>query len=361
MQHVVLKQVCGIDVSKDELVVTLGRLTGALEKELYVRTTFANTLIGFASLLTLVKKQTSPDLPVRFTMEATGCYHEELAFFLHDGDQEVSIVLPNKMSAYMRTLETKTITDSTSADAICRFSLERNYDLWQAPKGVYRTMRRLTRERSQIVEERTMVKNELHALEHGHQPLEGSLNRAKARIAFLETQEAEVLKDLKALAKTDKDVQAALVLLCSIVGVGTITALTVLGETAGFDLIRNRRQLTSLAGFDVVEKQSGTSVRGKTRISKRGNRHLRSAMHFPALAAVRHDERFKAIYARIMARHGIKMKGLVAIQRRLLELMYTVFKTQTPYDRQYLQKDKAVIEDRPTQADHKDRLEHQNY
>ncbi|GAA4337775.1 hypothetical protein GCM10023184_33740 [Flaviaesturariibacter amylovorans] len=84
-------------------------------------------------------------------------------------------------------------------------------------------------------------------------------------------------------------------------------------------------------------------------------------MHFPALSATRHDERFRAIYARLIARHGIKMKALVAIQRRLLELMYTVFKTKTPYDKKYLQKNKAVIENRPTQADHKNRLELQNY
>jgi transposase len=294
-------------------------------------------------------------------MEATGCYHEELAYYLHDAGAEVSVVLPNRMSAYLRTLEVKTLTDATCADGICRFALERSVDLWQAPQGIYRTLRRLTRERSSIVEERTAVKNELHALRHSHAPLAGTLRRTEARIAFLDSQEEQVLRELHALIKSDAEVRQVVTLLCSICGVGELTALTVLGETSGFNLMRSRKQLASFAGFDVVEKQSGTSVRGKTRISKRGNRHLRSAMHFPALSAVRHDERFRAVYARLIARHGIKMKALVAIQRRLLELMYTVFKTQTPYDKQYLQKNKAVMEDRPTQADHKNRLEQQNY
>jgi len=96
--------------------------------------------------------------------------------------------------------------------------------------------------------------------------------------------------------------------------------------------------LASYAGFDVKEKQSGTSVKGKPRISKRGNRHLRKAMHFPALGAIRRDERFKAIFARLVSKHGVKMKAVVAVQRRLLEMIYVLYKTGTSYDENYLQR-----------------------
>lgn len=354
-----LKQACGIDVAKDELVCTLGRLTASLTVELYARKSFTNTLSGFMALRAFVDKHTGAAPAVHYTMEATGCYHEELAYWLCDQRQQVSIVLPNKMAAYLRTLEVKTLTDHTCADGICRFTLERSLEPWQPPQGFYRHLRCLTRERGQIVEERTAVKNELHALEHGHAPLPGTLKRTRARVAFLDKQEAQVLEELKALVKGDSEVRQVVALLCSICGVGELTALAVLGETAGFNLIKNRRQLTSYAGLDVREKQSGTSVKGKPRISKRGNRHLRAALHFPALTAVRHDERFKAVYARLLARHGIKMKALVAVQRRLLELMYTVFKTKTPYDKHYLQKTERSSIDRSAQADPKDRLEPQ--
>ncbi len=111
-----------------------------------------------------------------------------------------------------------------------------------------------------------------------------------------------------------------------------------MAETNGFDLIRNKKQLSSYAGLDVKEKQSGTSVKGKPKISKKGNKHLRKALHMPALAAIRHDERFKSIFARLVSVHGIKMKAAVAIQRKLLELMYTLYKKQEKYDMDYLQK-----------------------
>lgn len=59
-------------------------------------------------------------------------------------------------------------------------------------------------------------------------------------------------------------------------------------------------------------------------------------MHFPALTAIKNDERFKEIYARLVQKHGIKMKAAVAVQRKLLELTYTIYKTNKPYDKQYL-------------------------
>ena len=86
------------------------------------------------------------------------------------------------------------------------------------------------------------------------------------------------------------------------------------------------------------EKQSGTSVKGKPKISKKGNRYLRKAMHLPALAAIRHDERFKAIFVRLVGKHGIKMKAAVAVQRKLLEMIFTIYKNRTAYDKEYFKK-----------------------
>jgi transposase len=123
----------------------------------------------------------------------------------------------------------------------------------------------------------------------------------------------------------------------TIPGIGVLTSAVIMAETNGFELIRSTSQLSSYAGFDVKEKESGTSVKGKSRISKRGNRHLRKAMHMPALAAIRHSERYRAVFVRIVARNGIKMKATVAVQRKLLEMVYTIYKTKKPYQAEYLQ------------------------
>jgi transposase len=332
----IVKQVVGIDVAQKELVVSLGRMHDDWTPDLYSSKVFANTKKGFENLTGWVKKYADNATPVRYVMEATGVYHQSLAYFLDEKANEVSIVLPNKISSYMRTLDIKTITDKTAADAICKFGLERKLATWSKPKETYRTMKQLTRERDQIVEERSMVKNHLHAEESEAFPNKSSLGRIKERIKMLNKQEKAIKEEIAVLIEADNKVDQTVELVTSIPGVGKLTAAIILAETNGFELIYNKRQLASYAGFDVKEKQSGTSVKGKPRISKKGNKNLRKAMHLPALVAIKHDERYKAIYARTISQHGIKMKAVVAVQRRLLEMAYTVYKTDTPYDKNYL-------------------------
>lgn len=335
----VVKQVAAFDVAQKELVVCLGRMFDDWTPELYAQKTFTNQPKTFGALLSWVKKNSTAEIAVRFIMEATGVYHESLAHFLDQQGEEVTIVLPNKISNYMRTLEVKTITDKTASEAIARFGLERKLDIWKRPKEIFRSLRQLTRERDQVVQERTLVKNQLHAETAGAYPNKSSLIRIKARIKMLSNQEEEIKKEISALLATDPEVKKQADLICSISGVGILTAAVALAETNGFELIRNKRQLASYAGFDVREKQSGTSVKGKPRISKRGNKHLRKAMHLPALAAIRHDERFKAIFVRLVSKHGIKMKAAVAVQRKLLEMIFTVYKTGNIYDKEYLNRE----------------------
>lgn len=87
----------------------------------------------------------------------------------------------------------------------------------------------------------------------------------------------------------------------------------------------------SYAGLDVVEKQSGTSVKGRTRISKRGNSHIRRVLHFPALSAVKYASPIKSFYERVNQNKASKLVGAIAVQRKLLILMYTIWKNDTYY------------------------------
>ena len=334
----VIKQVMGIDVAQQELVVCLARMHDDWTSELYAHKTFANTQKGFEALVGWSVKLSEPHLGLGYVMEATGVYHERLAYFLSDQGHQVSIIVPNKISNYARSLTVKTVTDKTAAEAIARFGLERHTQVWQKPSPTYKKMRQLTRERDQLIAERTMVKNQLHAEQAEAEPNKTSVIRIKKRIELLTKQEKEIMAELRALITTDQSVTASVKLLCSLSGVGVLTAATVLAETSGFDLFGNKRQVVSYAGLDVVDKQSGTSIKGKAHISKRGNRFLRKAMHLPALSAIRHDERFKGVFARLVARHGIKMKAVVAVQRKLLEMMFTLHKSKKRYDKEYFKK-----------------------
>jgi transposase len=338
----ILKQVLGIDVSQKELEVSLGRLNEDLSIELYSHKVFLNKDKGFEALCKWLEKNTILDVPVRIVLEATGVYHQKFAHYVIKKNYDISIVLPNKISNYMRTLETKTITDRTCSEAIARFGLERQLESWKKPDETYRMLQQLTRERDQIVDERITAKNRLHAETSEAFPNKGSVKRLNALIKFFNKQELDIKKEIANLLKLNKNVKEEVERICTIPGIGVLTAVIILSETNGFELIKNKKQLTSYAGMDVMEKLSGTSVKGKPRLSKKGNRHIRKALHLPSLAAVRHNPIHREIYTRLISKHGIKMKSLVAIQRKILELAYILYKNKSIYDVEFENKKRAV-------------------
>lgn len=344
----IIKQTLGIDVAQKELVVCLGKIYDDFVTELFARKTFHNSPKGFTELHKWVTKLTDKDIPVYYVMEATGVYHESFAYFLNKLSLNISIVLPNKISNYMRTLSIKTITDRTAADAICQFGLERQLELWNVPNPLYKQMRQLTRERDQIVMERTALKNQLHAESVEAHPNKSSIKRTNDRIKLLDKQISQIIEELNQLIAQDTVLKERVKIIQSIPGIGLLTACIILSETNNFNLIRNKRQLTSYAGLDVKQKESGTSVKGKCCISKRGNKYLRKAMHLPSLAAIRHCERYKAIFARLVSKHGIKMKASTAVQRKLLELAYILVKNNTKFEVQYLINNEKGTEEKTT-------------
>ena len=337
----ILKQVLGVDVAQKELVVTLGRMFNDLTIDLYAHKVFKNNNAGIISLIKWTESLTNKETDVHFIMEATGVYHQKFAYYLDEKGFTLSIVLPNKISNYMRTLDTKTVTDKTASQAICQFGLERKLDPWRRPKKIYKELQQLTRERSQIVDERVIVKNQMHAEKTEAEPNKSSLNRLKLRIEFLNNQEKEIKDEIQEIVNNDTSLKKELENICTIPGVGILTAVIVLAETNGFELIRNKKQLTSYAGLDVKEKQSGTSINKKARISKKGNRNLRKAMFLPSMSAVKYNQTHKELYMRLVAKNGIKMKGLIAVQRKLLELIYIVYKNKEGFIQNYEQQKRA--------------------
>jgi transposase len=337
MEKRLLKQVAGIDVAQKELVVSLGNMNEETIMTIYTHKTFPNNVKGFTALLSWVERQAKSELPMKYVMEATGVYHQALAYFLAEHGCPVSIVMPNKITNFFRTLEIKTVTDKTMSEAIALFGLSKQLEGWTPPQAAFRELRQLTRERDQLTAERTMLKNQLHAEQTEAYASKAIIGRMKDRIKVIDKQLKQGLAEITAIIKSEEPINRSVKLITSIPGIGLLTAAVIMAETNGFELIKSKKQLTSYAGFDVKEKQSGTSVKGRPRISKRGNRYLRKAMYMPALAAIRHSERYKAIFVRIVTGSGIKMKAAVAVQRKLLELAYTIWKNKTPFRSDYLQ------------------------
>jgi len=334
----IIRQCIGVDCGMVEHVLTYSRINADLQVEHVSTLKIKNSSSGFIKLKKWVKKLTSTATPLQFVLEATGVYHESLARYLAENGFTLSVVLPNRARYFAKTLKIKTVNDKVSSQALAVMGLEKKLEPWSKPEAVYNELRQLTRERDQLVQERTQVKCQLHAETSGAWPNKSSISRMKQRISLLDKQVDQVEADIDQVLAKHNELKKTVERLTSIVGVGKLTVVTVLAETSEFNLVRNKKQLVSYAGLDVVEKTSGVSVRGKSRISHKGNKYLRKCLYFPAFSAIQHSKNEKSLFKRLVSKHGIKMKAAVAVQRKILVLIYSIWKNGTIYDPDYQQK-----------------------
>lgn len=179
--------------------------------------------------------------------------------------------------------------------------------------------------------------NQLHAYKHQGKVSSTSIVRSEQRIAILNTQIKEIEKEIAQTVKQDADLLNRLKNLQSIPGVGLLTAVTIVAETNGFASINNIKQLTSYAGLDVRITESGL-WKGKSRISKKGNGHIRKALYFPTFTKIKIDSKTHKYYERLKTKKTKPMIAAVAVQRKLLGLMYTLWKKNETYCADYLEK-----------------------
>ena len=335
LKNTITKQNIGIDISKDSFAVNFSQLRADDTIRIAGSRSFKNTLNGIIQFMEWVEKKRYADLAleIRFNMEATGVYYEDLAHFLDDNEQYVSVILPNKTKAFMQSYNIKTKNDMVDAKLLGLMRLESNLKKWSPISPNMRVLKKLCRERVMLLNEETAVSNRLHTENSSHQSLEDIIDRYNDRIEFMKQQISAIEKQVRNIIKKDEVLDKKVGLICNIKGIGITTAATIIAETDGFILIKNRSQLISYAGYDVVQNQSGSSINGKTKISKKGNKYIRRALHFPTLGAVRREPMFKALFNRVFDRTKIKMKGYVAVQRKLLVMIYTIFKNDLVFSR----------------------------
>ncbi|MEG4938852.1 transposase [Microcoleus sp. F4-D5] len=125
-------------------------------------------------------------------------------------------------------------------------------------------------------------------------------------------------------------------LLSSIPGTGEQTASVLLAEIREISDYENARQLAAYAGLTPCERSSGTSVKGKTRLSCTGNVRRKKALYMPAVVAMRHNPLLKAMSERLLRRGKVKMQVIGALMQKLVHLAFGILKSQKPFDPNYL-------------------------
>lgn len=334
-----LKYSAGLDIASKKIDICMSVIDVNQKVTVVSSKSFLNTLNGFKDMHEwIVKNHKEKEVPLVLCMEATGVYHENCALYFSERKYKTSIILPNKAKHYLISLGLKSKNDSIDAKGLSKMGAEQCLELWQPMGKFFYELRQYTRQYQNLQEQKTVFNNQLHALEHSMFKSKKMIKQQQDTIKLFDKQLKELEKLMKNLIDSDEVIKQKVSNICKIKGIGMLTAATILAETNGFELFKNYKQLVSYSGFDVVERESGTST-GKTKISKKGNGHIRRALFMPAFTAVRYKEKpVVDLYNRTFEKHGIKMKSYVAAQKKLLVLIYHIWKKNEEYNPDYKEK-----------------------
>jgi transposase len=315
----------GIDISKLKFNVCLINSQGKLKHKL-----FSNTAIGFEQLREWLSKQ--PVQRVHACLEATGSYGEALSLFLHQAGHRVSVINPAAIKAFAGSRLSRTKTDRVDAELIARFCLSQAPPAWTPLPAEVRDLQALVRRLESLIEMRVMEENRLSSgitMELVRESVEALINHLNEQIKRTEKLIHEHLNNHPGLKR-----QSAL--LDSIPGIAETTAALLLSEITDIQQYRSARQVAAYAGLVPRERQSGGSVRGRTRLSKIGNARLRRALYFPAITALRCSAFFQQWAKGLQERGKSKMSVICAVMRKLIHLAYGVLKSEKPFDPEWV-------------------------
>jgi transposase len=316
----------GVDVSKNTLDLVLLLNTNPLKIK---NKTIDNTPAGYALLQQWVTHLLPPEAPWQVVMEATGVYHENLAYTLHQAGIPVSIVNPAQLRKYAQSLAIKSKNDHLDALVIARFGAERHPQHWTPPTAQVSALTQMLARLDVLSNELCREKNrrEKAMSTRTTDSVHLSLNQ---NISFLEQQYKTLKQTIDEQIESDGKLKQDRALLATIPAVGDKTSayMTIFFNRYHFD---SAEQSAAFLGLIPIEHTSGTSVHRHPHLARSGHPRLRSLLYMAALVASVHNPHLRALYQRLLLAGKAKKAALGALMRKLVHICYGVFTHQTPY------------------------------
>ncbi|HEZ1387963.1 TPA: IS110-like element ISNgo3 family transposase [Neisseria meningitidis] len=308
--------IIGLDISKDTIDATLHKTNGSIH---YIK--FKNNDDGLKQFRLWIKGNRIRK--VYIGMEATGIYYEKAADML-SSYYTVYVINPLKIKDYGKSRFNRTKTDKADSNLIAGY-IKRHQDTlipYQIPKN--KALQKLINLKNQLQQQQKQIKNRLHSTEEDfirniHQDLIDTIQDKMEQVKIAISEQIK--------KQTDNNHYRNLQTIPSI---GKDTA-SVLYAQLTEKHFKTANQFVSYAGLSPAIIQSGTSVRGRGRLSRYGNRRLKSTLYMPALCAYRFNA-FPKLINNLKKAGKPKMVIIVAIMRKLAKLAYYIVKTGQPYD-----------------------------
>ena len=320
----------GMDVAKAKLdcCLLLDEASGKRKSKMV-----GNSKLGVVDLLAWAAKQNISPAELHVVMEGTGVYHEQAALALADAGVTVSIVNPAQVRDFGRGLAVRTKTDGVDSFVLARYGALVKPKAWVPPAPEARMLQALLARREAIAQDLQRERNRQEKANATDTPdrIQKSLTDS---IEFLVKQLADLQQVIDDHIDKNSSLKKDMALLQSIPAVGPQVGGNMLSVMHSHNF-NSAEQLAAYLGLVPVERQSGSSVLGRAKLSKAGPARMRAVLYMAAIVATRYNPHVKALYERLLARGKSKMSALGAAMRKLVHLCFGVLKTQQPYQHDY--------------------------
>jgi transposase len=241
------------------------------------------------------------------------------------------VVNPRASANFAKATMQRSKTDRLDCAMLLEFAEQMAFQPWRAPSTAQMQIRTISRRVHALMGTIREEKNRQHAANQvkGTEVVKRSI---RATIKALDKQVVELRTAALALIQSEPLLARRYELLLTVKGIGQISAIAILSELAVLASDMTDRQWVAHAGLDPREFESGTSIRMPPRISKRGNKYLRSALYLPARVACRFEPGVAGYAARLRERNKKPLQIHVAVMRKLLHSIHAMFSTDQDFD-----------------------------
>jgi len=303
------KMIFGIDISKDtfDVMDSSGN-----------HYQFFNKTSDFSKFLKLLNRHS------HCVMEATGYYHYRLAYFLKSHNVSVSVENPLSIKRFIQMKLSRIKTDKSDAKMICLYGLECDLKLWTGYNRHQLQCLQCIRLVDFYTKQCTALKNKIQAEEILGIPCKMVLRSLKRSLRIIQKEKLVVEASLTAMI--ENEYWEIITKLQTIPGIGPKTAFMLVVQTDGFKRFQTSGQLCSFCGLTPVIRQSGSSFRGRTRISKMGNTKLRNLLFLCSFTACKSNKACNNLYERLINKGKSKKLALIAVCNKLLRQAFAIAK-----------------------------------
>jgi transposase len=328
------KHFIGIDVSKntfDFALIKDGDISLPISKET------SNNPAGLVELEEFISRQGVNMDETLFCMEHTGIYCRLLSHYLVERKYHVWLEMPVQIIRSLGIQRGK--NDRIDAKRIAEYACLKKDKavLWQPPREILLQINDLLTLRDRLVESRKSLKQPIKEFNDAGFKDTAKLieSRCSITLSALNKEIEQIEKELDKIIRKDSNLKKLYKLVTSVPGIGKITALTLLYFTNEFKLYVNANQLACYCGVAPFEHKSGTSVKGRSRVSPFANKRLKKLLHMVAMSTLSSDKQLALYYQRKVSEGKNKMLVINAIRNKILHRLCAVIKRGTPYQLEY--------------------------